>query len=219
MTEQEWLTSKDPTAMLKHLEYHHGDNYDRKLRLFACACCRRIWDEIPSSRSRNAVEVAERYADGFATEEELGSAWYTARDAAEDAWCAAWENAANAALASAGGASVFASARSASLDSCDVYDDSDDAWESGRKTQAHILRDIVGNPFQPVTFQPLWQNQTILQLAQTMYGDHDFSAMPILGDALEEFGCDNEDFLHHCRDEVIHVRGCWVVDLILRKEI
>ena len=51
-----------------------------------------------------------------------------------------------------------------------------------------------------------------------MYESRDFSAMPILADALQDAGCDNDDILNHCRDPVRHVRGCWVVDLVLGKE-
>jgi hypothetical protein len=44
-----------------------------------------------------------------------------------------------------------------------------------------------------------------------------FNRMPILGDALEEAGCTNPDILNHCRQPGEHVRGCWVVDLVLSK--
>jgi hypothetical protein len=51
-----------------------------------------------------------------------------------------------------------------------------------------------------------------------MYESRDFSAMPILADALQDAGCDKEDILTHCRDtSLTHVRGCWVVDLVLSK--
>lgn len=66
---------------------------------------------------------------------------------------------------------------------------------------ATLFRDIFGNPFRPVTFSPGWRADT---------------AMPILADALQDAGCDNTDVLTHCRDaKQIHVRGCWVVDLVL----
>ncbi len=82
-----------------------------------------------------------------------------------------------------------------------------------------LLRETVGNPFRPVTFSPSWRTDTAMSLARTMYDSRDFSAMPILADALQDAGCDNEDILNHCRDpKQIHVRGCWVVDLVLGKE-
>jgi hypothetical protein len=85
--------------------------------------------------------------------------------------------------------------------------------------QASLLRDIFGNPFRPVTFSPAWRTDTALSLARQMYESRDFGAMPILADALQDAGCDNTDILNHCRDgSGAHVRGCWVVDLVLGKE-
>ncbi len=82
--------------------------------------------------------------------------------------------------------------------------------------QAAFLRDIFGNPFRPpVAFAPEWRTDTAVSLAKQMYESREFSAMPILADALQDAGCDNEDILDHCRQPGIHVRGCWVVDLVL----
>src|SRR4051812_45842485 len=67
MTEAEWVTAADPTPLLEHLG---SGASDRKLRLFACACCHRHWHLLIDDRSRAAVEVAERVADGSATEPE-----------------------------------------------------------------------------------------------------------------------------------------------------
>ena len=82
---------------------------------------------------------------------------------------------------------------------------------------ARLLRDIFGNPFRPVTFSPQWRTDTVLALAGQMYESRDFGAMPILADALQDAGCDDEDILLHCRGPGPHVRGCWVVDLVLGK--
>jgi hypothetical protein len=85
--------------------------------------------------------------------------------------------------------------------------------------QADLLRDIVGNPFRPVALDPAWRTDTVLALAEQMYEARDFSAMPRLADALQDAGCDNEAILNHCRDaDAVHVRGCWVVDIVLGKE-
>jgi hypothetical protein len=81
-----------------------------------------------------------------------------------------------------------------------------------------LLRDIFGNPFQPVTFQPAWQTPTVVGIANGIYSDRAFDRMPILADALEKAGCDNPDVLLHCRGDGPHVKGCWVVDLVLGKE-
>src|SRR5436190_21674746 len=71
MNEREWLTSIEPTPMLGYLR---GKASERKLRLFAVACCRRVWHLLPDERSRKAVEVSERYADGSVRDEHLKAA-------------------------------------------------------------------------------------------------------------------------------------------------
>jgi hypothetical protein len=84
--------------------------------------------------------------------------------------------------------------------------------------QASLFRDIFGNPFRPVSFDPSWRTSTAVALAKGMYESREFGAMPILADALQDTGCDNDDVLTHCRDASgLHVRGCWVVDLVLGK--
>ncbi|WP_162670594.1 ankyrin repeat domain-containing protein [Gemmata massiliana] len=68
-------------------------------------------------------------------------------------------------------------------------------------------------------FSPNWRTDTVLALVRHMRESQNFSAMPILGDALQDAGCDNTDVLNHCRDaSAPHVRGYWVVDLVLGKE-
>jgi hypothetical protein len=83
--------------------------------------------------------------------------------------------------------------------------------------QAGLLRDIFGNPFRPPTFDPSWRTSTAVGLARSIYAARAFDRLPILADALEEAGCDNPDVLSHCRGDGPHVRGCWVVDLVLGK--
>lgn len=92
------------------------------------------------------------------------------------------------------------------------------AMDSVRATQTPLLREVFGNPFRPVTFSPEWRTDTAVSLARQMYESRGFSAMPILADALQDAGCDNEEILGHCRSPGPHVRGCWVVDLVLGKE-
>ncbi|VTR98734.1 Uncharacterized protein (Fragment) OS=uncultured bacterium PE=4 SV=1 [Gemmata massiliana] len=92
------------------------------------------------------------------------------------------------------------------------------ALRTERTNQVSLIRDIFGNPFRPVPFSPSWRSSTVLALAAQMYDSRDFSAMPILADALQDAGCDNTDILDHCRDtSLTHVRGCWVVDPVLDK--
>jgi hypothetical protein len=81
-----------------------------------------------------------------------------------------------------------------------------------------ILRDVFGNPFRPVAFDPSWRTDTVASLARGVYESRDFSPMPILADALQDAGCEDDAILSHCRGDGPHVRGCWVVDLVLGKE-
>jgi hypothetical protein len=80
-----------------------------------------------------------------------------------------------------------------------------------------LFREIFGNPFRPVDFAP-WRTGTAVALARQMYNSRDFGAMPILADALQDAGCDNDEVLSHCRAEAAHFRGCWVVDGVLGLE-
>ena len=80
-----------------------------------------------------------------------------------------------------------------------------------------LIREMFGNPFRPVSLDPAWLTSTVVALAQGIYEERAFDRMPILADALQDAGCDNDDVLSHCRGNGPHVRGCWVVDLILGK--
>jgi hypothetical protein len=91
------------------------------------------------------------------------------------------------------------------------------AVEAEYGAQIEILTDIFGNPFRPVAVDPAWLTSTVVALARGIYEERAFDRMPILADALQDAGCDNEDVLDHCRGPGPHVRGCWVVDMLLGK--
>jgi hypothetical protein len=79
------------------------------------------------------------------------------------------------------------------------------------------LRRLASELARPVEFDPDWRTSTAVALAREMYQSRDFGAMPILADALQDAGCDSADILDHCRGPGPHVRGCWVIDLVLGK--
>jgi hypothetical protein len=218
MTADEWLAIEDVSDLLRHIG---TIKTGRKLRLFACACCRQIWRYIPDGTAQNAVEVSERYADGNATFRELQVAQRKARavasELASDAQLLmklskyaakdAAEAAAECAQKRVGVHLVAVKAR-----------DAINATPERPRDYVALLRDIFGNPFRPATFDAAWRTDTAVSIARGMYESRDFGAMPILADALQDAGCDNEDVLNHCRDaKQVHVRGCWVVDLVLGK--
>ena len=214
MTEAKWLAATEPKPMLEFLQ---GKVSDRKLRLFAVACCRRVWHLLTDTRSRTAVEMAEVFAEGGMTDETLlashkeayhiyeifsGDEMSAARGAAFTAWCFVEEP------LSAG--SAFFAANNCLRELC---------RNIGPIFVCLALRqDVFRNPFRHVTFDPNWRTSTAIALASQMYESRDFAAMPILADALQDAGCDSADILDHCRGAGPHVRGCWVVDLILGKE-
>jgi hypothetical protein len=84
--------------------------------------------------------------------------------------------------------------------------------------QAELLRDIFGNPFRPVAFDPRWRSADAVGLARGLYEERAFDRLPLLVDALMDAGCADEQVIGHCRGEGPHVRGCWVVDLVLGKD-
>ena len=216
MTEAEWLACADPTPML---EFLRGKASDRKLRLFAVACCRSVWHLLTDKRSGNAIEVAEKFADGEATGEAMRMAWAEAVTAAKTAmWVARQaegeaktptENEARAAWEAAWGAKQTAGF---------VIKEGGAIAKKAWPEQADFFHDIFGNSFHSISFDPAWQTLTVKHLAQTIYTDRTFDQMPILADDLEKAGCDNQEILGHCRGPGPHVRGCWVVDLVLGKE-
>jgi hypothetical protein len=79
-----------------------------------------------------------------------------------------------------------------------------------------LYRDIVAYPFEPVAFDPAWRTGAATALARSMRDSRDFSHLPILADALQDAGCEDEHVLAHCRDpKGGHVLGCWVIDAVL----
>jgi hypothetical protein len=216
MTEQEWDSCTNPQKML---EFLRGKAGDRKLRLFACGCCRRVWDRLTNPRSRAAVEVAERYADGQATEAERDEAERQAEDAHSEVW--RWPPM-DADREAWWGALVWAYvATTRDLVSEREVNAAPLSAAVSPGAQVALLRDIVGNPYRPQRAAQAWltwNGGTVRKLAQSIYDERQFSDMPILADALEEAGCDNAEVLQHLRSPGPHVRGCHVLDLILGRE-
>ena len=180
----------------------------RKLRLFTVACCRFQHAIITEPACLALIDLAEQAADGEVTDLRLAEMrqdvhqWSRTQGAiiggegADAKWIAQW------------GAYQTATDKPTSP----VY--------GFIKHPAYrpFLADILGPPPKSTTFSPLWRTDTAVSLARSMYESREFSAMPILADALQDAGCDNDNILNHCRDtSLTHVRGCWVVDLVRSK--
>jgi hypothetical protein len=228
MTEAQWLVCADPAPLLRFIGRRGSD---RKFRLFQVACCRRIWDLIPDTRWREAVGVAEQYADGEVgdkrrsttrtlIERPMGLDSQMERMAVQAATLAN-NKAMGRGLIFLGVGTVFGfAARQARgiIDTRPCRVEDLPAYQHEQAVEAELLRDTFGNPFRPVVFSPSWLTDTAVALARQMYESRDFSAMPILADALQDAGCASAEILDHCRGPGPHVRGCWVVDLVLGKE-
>jgi hypothetical protein len=220
VTEQEWLHADDPAPMLIYARVKVSE---RKMRLFAVASCRRLGPLLKDPRITTALDVAERYADGAATPADLESALQGAtkaqraqrRKALLFAYAAVMDACGPGGL---GAAEKAAWAEAAATDARVTY------GERVRRTRpdlyaalAALLRDIMGNPFHSVAFDPSWLTPGVARLAQTIYDARAFDRMPDVADGLDEAGCTNQDILDHCRSGGEHARGCWVVDLLLGK--
>jgi hypothetical protein len=220
MTEAEWLACADPMPMLDVLR---DTASDRKLRLFTCACGHLVSHLLTDPRSKEALPVAERFADGLTSAAEMEAVFQPACDAAGEASRYAIDPADGTPLPSWAAAWVVAKAVIATSDSRgeDAFFGAVDGVRFAKMALGNpptpLLHDIFGNPFRPVSVDPSWLTSTVLVLARGIYDDRAFDRLPILADALQDAGCDNGAILNHCRQTGEHVRGCWVVDLLLGK--
>lgn len=229
MTEAEWLRCKNPNRMLDHLRgqkrarragliqtvvgFLRGQASkqepqppvvsSRKVRLYACACCRMVWPLLNDGQSRRTVDAAEQFADGLVTKRALAAARREARRRAPaPAWHVAWEKV-WAAARLAGRAAAILEARAGG----------DRAAFSGmRRKQCALVHEIFGNPFRPMALPVEWP-APVGQLAEAMYAGEDCAFA--LRDALLETG--HAEFAEHFAGEGHHPKGCWVVDAILGK--
>jgi hypothetical protein len=231
MTEAEWLACEDPTPML---DYLGGNASERKFRLFACTCCRQAWHVLNDIDCREAVKTAESFADGMVDESALIdvrgklSPLSPLNKAHVAAAYSAWVPSENH-LQRAGFvmkiklvtlATRFAVSDAEAKSNSSAADFAAMAARDSKK-QVSALLCIFGNPLRPVGIDPhwfTWNSGAIPKLAQTIYEERAFDRMLALAEALTETGCTNADMLAHCRSGGEHVRGCWVVDLLLGKE-
>jgi hypothetical protein len=207
----------------------------RKSRLLCCACFRHVWHLLESDKLRKAVDSLERFADGEMDPESFQSAVYRVHplyvyrdelfsgNACEATWSAAYAvhyalrhhidnqivckslDALQRAVRPPQDNPSSAAARFESLNEEDRF-------------QAAVIHDIFGNPIRRLTLTDSRPSPTVTALADTIYHKRRFEELPILADALEEAGCTSAEILNHCRKGGEHVRGCWVVDLVLGKQ-
>jgi hypothetical protein len=201
-TEQDWLTFDDPYPMLQFARQHASD---RKLWLFCYASARRQLDPIVEAldqAERHVAEANDRPArDAFSATLGLKFIRQFLNGGSGEEWVYR------------GDLNPYELKRAVVPPG---------AW-SQDAINAHLalLRDIVGNPFRKPKLPRAvlkWNDRTLPRLAQAIFDERRFADMPVLADALEEAGCADQNILSHCRGGSTHVRGCWVVDLLLQKK-
>jgi hypothetical protein len=214
MMAREWDSSTHLWLMLHNAEQQTGDQ--RKMSLFGTGCCRRHRSFL-RPESQALLDEFEDLLDRLSRP--------TSADVctAGQALC----HRANSVVGLVRPLNPFTYKLRLAVAKAVCYAVSGDAWGAyGYFTEldpkeegafVHLLRDIFGNPFRPLSINPTLRTDTAMSLARQMYDSREFSPMPILGDALEEAGCSESEILDHCRLARDHVRGCWVVDLLLDK--
>ena len=221
---------------------------ERKLRLLAYAICQPLAPLLVDERSRKALTGLESYADGRcsladfeshaalardafnAVSASFGGEWATSArsnprfHAAEAVRRATEEResfAAPGSVISGIGAASWGAVVAAGLSVSGHENDSADAEAASQaeaQGQIRLLREVFGNPFRPVAFDPAWRTSDVMAIGKGIYAERAFDRMPVLADALQDAGCDRDDLLAHLRDATAtHVRGCWALDLVLGK--
>ncbi|MCI0463714.1 MAG: hypothetical protein L0Z62_42810 [Gemmataceae bacterium] len=222
MTEAEWFVCCDPRLMLAFLE---GKASERKLRLFVCACLRRIWSRMrwfhrlgmwwgTRDRVLKAVTVAERVVAGLPIRDkrEAGRRWcniigfpFHGPPVLFTTFSALY--------------ALFLEDERAALTAVQAAEEETPRRQRSAELAAlaDLLREIIGNPFCPETIDAGWRTPPVVAIAQTVFEEGQWRDYCILADALEEASCTSADLLGHLRSGGEHVRGCWALDAILGK--
>lgn len=223
MSEADWYCSDDIPAMINYLiDVKHADRTPdglRKLRLFACGCCRRAWHLLDSyPEIRESIEAAEGHADGKVSISRMRKA------IAKTIGISTRQRSANHApvsighIASAARCACGARPHTWLISACESisfalgFNPAADA-----KNLANILRCIVNLSLPTPNSQASWITQDCIDFAKAIYISNSFENMHVLSDLLEDAGCDDLSILEHCRNCHVHLRGCWVLDLVLGK--
>jgi hypothetical protein len=253
MTEAEWLACEDSEMMLLFLHTERQKLGSLKSRLFRWQRRKSILvsdrkmqrlllayyyrhANLLNVHCKEVFDVAESYAEGDATYQELEEASSLCLGCVKhgELCCSLGYSIGTACLQPQSQYSIYTKSYVGNvlntiagssynckwddLGSSEVNTQNIQAYDaSEKKVIADLLREVIGNPYNRITLNPTWLTSTVVALASQMYDSRDSSAMPILADALQDAGCDNADILDHCRGPGPHVRGCWVCDLVLEK--
>jgi hypothetical protein len=196
----------------------------RVRRLFACACVRRIWHCLPDERSRRGVEALERFADGELSRGELDVFALLARAAADERSGSTTATGARAAERVAADEALDAVeyvAWTVAQEIAGVRAPKVVLWGPELQVEADrqerrlwdLMEDVLTPDAPPIPVD--WLTPTVVGLARRIYDSRDFALLPVLADALEDAGCDDERLRGHLRGGGEHIRGCWALDALL----
>jgi len=216
MDEADWLACKKLHLMLAFLKSKPGS---RKLRLFACACCRRLWPRLKGIR--RAVLAAEQFVDRLVSAKELAAFESSVTGSGYPAQAVKNACGPTARFLYSGAYLTSLHARMAMAKGPGKQDS---GYKREEAFQVKLLRDVVGNPFRPVPIDASWLTRTVVSLAKEASekrhlpgGELELERLAVLADALEDAGCTSAAVLGHLRGPGTHVRGCHVLDLLLAR--
>jgi hypothetical protein len=213
MTSAEWQTYTDPEAMLVALDRARFSPARLPVVLAGFADRGRLFDALVGHFRQHFLDYA-RWVFGLSPRP-LPIELPVHEPQAERTDASALEDSVRAAMCGVGGWRTLiriAEAEAYGTWRIDRRHPHDPVARRWAVRQAYALRDALGHPFAPVRWEPSWRTETVTALATAIHYDNAFDRLPILGDALEEAGCDDEEVLTHCRGPFPHARGCWVVD-------
>lgn len=220
MNAADWKACADPGSML---EAASGRLSGRKLLLFVAGAARRVWNRLPEW-AQTAVPLIEQAAESGGPEEiatslqevfqTVGGQFMRMPLMAVQTGPDEVARYASRALRTLDQQATPTAERNAFAFLTRLFFTNRQTTDAG---QAAILKCVAGYPFDSPTFHPSWQTSDVYLLAAGAYAENEFSALPILADALQDAGCEDTALLDHLRGPGPHARGCWVLDLILGK--
>lgn len=215
MTEVEWDAAEHTYDMI----YHRRCRDDRKRRLLASACVRRFLGADVDSRLIQAVEFAEAWADGSFD---------------RDQWLATRRGLRTFQKQKSDELTIEAVQISRKIRAClcllqrefmsyktAIEDSGYGQRDTETPEQCRLAREIFFNPFRQLVFDESWMSWNdglIKRMAHTIYDEQRYDELSVLGDALEEAGCEESLILNHCRQVDEHIRGCWLIDFLTGRD-
>lgn len=238
LDETEWYVSGDSVRLLTTAQQYNIIS-DRKIRLFVVACYRQISKYLSDDVGKEEVQTGILFADAQATLDDLNVALHRLGPLLN-------ERRQNIPLRNFDQISIFYDALQSHIlrppedlrDAAGIgklargvlrvisavsfaHGMPDQLLHEMKHEQADFVRDLFGPlPFREIPIAPDWfgwNNGSIVKIANTMYENEDFGDFAILGDLLEEAGCQDRQILSHCRTSKPHIKGCWLLDLLLGK--